>query len=129
MLAAKAKHPGQEVVPVTVLPDSYGCSEGSQSSDECPVLLAVQHRQVGGDLIGALILGFTFAARYLAKATRAWVLWEGVWTGRATPHEHSWAVIAAWSSYEDCQPVGSRAVADRASRWRSCLPHRAARPG
>ena len=48
----------------------------------------------------------------------AWVLWEGVWTEKTTPHEQSWAVLASWPSFGDCQPMMSRAAADRGQRWR-----------
>ena len=54
-----------------------------------------------------------------AHAECAWVLWEGIWTERETAHDQSWSVIAGWPSFGDCQPVLSRAVADRAQRWRS----------
>lgn len=54
-----------------------------------------------------------------ASADCAWVLWEGLATARMDPHEQSWAVMAAWPTYEACQPTMLQAVTDRGQRWRS----------
>ena len=69
--------------------------------------------------LSALIFAGSLALATLAYAEGAWVLWEGILTERSGPHEQSWAVVAAWPTYEACQPMMSRTATDRGQRWRS----------